>query len=447
MNKMLAKNKGFTLIEIIIVIAIFGFILAQLNKLYNFILQRGQIKNQAEQIVPIAKTALNYIQVNYVSIYKQSATNPIIIPWTTLSSAGYAPTGISTNLRGETPCLLIMQKNNKLISMLYFVKTSNKAKAHDVEQSRTVAREIGAAGGVFFNGTSVGGTFNTWQFNDINLLNAASCGGSSVQANSIVVNLSFMGDFNQNTKSDDTVRRIQDTEQSLGNKENYNTVSTDISLHHLGGAGTAESYHKIMLNLGTGMALGSDANHTNGIVLQNGSFTANTVIPAGNQSNVSTVIKPGAVCSASSLGAWASQNNTADYAAQTAASQLQCSYNQYACIGTDPNGATRSGYCYLPITNNKVTIANGGADVNCPSGYTVAADVSPTGSNCSCAGGTQIGASYFTYDAYMVNGMQIRLAAHGYCTCKVGPKPPTSARATIPLLQCTNSTPTVTYAK
>lgn len=446
MNKIsVLNNKGFTLIEVIVCIAIFGFIVASLNKLHNSFYQRNLIKHQAEQITPIAKTALNYIQVNYVSIYKQSSVNPIIIPWSTLSSVGYAPIGISSDLHGETPCVLIIQKNNKLIPLLYFSKTSNKAKPHDKEQSRIIAREIGAAGGVFFDGTSVGGTFNTWQFNDadiVSILNSSACSRGMVQANSIVVNLSLMGDFNQNTKSDDTVRRIQDSEQNMGNKENYNTVSTDISLHHLGGAGSAESYHKIMLNLASGMALGSDANHSNGVVLQNGSFTANTVIPAGNQNGTTTVIKPGTICSASSLGTWASQNNTTDYAAQTSANQLQCSYNQYACVGPDPSGNTRSGYCYLPITNNKVTIANGGTDVSCPSGYTVAADVSTTSSNCGCSLGTQVGSIYFTYDAYVVNGMQVRLGAHGYCNCRSG-----TARATIPLLKCTNSTPTVTYAK
>lgn len=436
------KHNGFTLIELMFGITIFGFLGLGAVKIYNQILQNSMNQNQAEQVIPIAKTALNYIQSNYISIYKQSSTNPVIIPWSTLSSVGYTPTGISNSFRGETPCVLVLQNNNRLTSLLYFVKTSSNAKPHDQEQSRAVARKIGAAGGVFFDGTSVGGTFNTWQFNDVGELNAGACGGSSVPVNSIVVNLSLMGEFNQNMESDNTVRRIQDSDQTLGNKENYNTVSTDISLHHLGGAGTAESYHKIVLNLASGMSLGSDASHSNGIVLQNGSFTANTVIPAGNQSGVASVIKPGTVCSANSLGTWASQNNTTDYAAETSANQLQCSYNQYACVGTDPAGNARSGYCYLPITNNKVTISNGGTDVSCPSGYTVAADVSTTGSVCGCAAGTQRGANYFSYDAYVVNGMQIRLGAHGYCTCTSG-----TARATVPLLKCTNSTPTVTYAR
>ena len=435
-------NKGFTLIEVAAALVIMGFIGVGINKVLRDVHQNAINQNQAEQITSIAKTALNYIQINYVSIYKQSATGPIYITWTTLSSAGYTPAGATNSLRGETPCVLVVQNNKKLTSLLYFVKTSSSAKVHETEQSRIVARKVGAAGAVLFDGTSVGGTFNTWQFHDVGLLNPAACGGSTVQVNSIVVNLSLMSDFNPNTESDNTVRRIQDTATALGDKENYNTISTDISLHHLAGAGTAESYHKLVLNSATGMALGSDANHKGGIVLQNGSFTANTIIPAGNQNGTQGQIKPGAVCSAGSLGTWASQNNTNDYAAQTTANQLQCAYNQYACIGNDPNGQPRSGYCYLPITNNQITVNNSSADASCPSGYTVAADVSNSGSYCSCPSGTQSGAIYFTYDAYVVNGMQIRLGAHGYCACTTS-----TGRATIPQLKCTNSTPTVTYAR
>ena len=445
MNKIpITSSKGFTILELLGGLLIFSGLILAMFKFLNDMSADSRNKNQADQINPIAKAAINYIQLNYQQISQQSSSAPVVISWSTLSAAGYIPTGYASSLHGEIPCLVISQNSNKqLTPLMYFAKSSSIAKTHNLDSIRLIAFEFGAAGGYYSSTGAAIGLGNSWRVpNASTLFNAGLCGGTTIQTNSLVINLALLSDFNANAESDDSIRRVADSSTILGKQQNFNTVSTDITLHQLSGGGVAERYNKLVLNSSSNMSLAVNPNNTNGIILENGSIVANTITPAGNQLS-STLILPGTVCTDKLLGTWASQNQVGDYAAKISGNQLQCTYNQFACVGNDPSGRVRYGYCYLPISNNQISTNNPGADASCPAGYTIMQDVSTSGSTCSCiTPGYQTGGIYFTYDAYYVGGLQVRLAAHGFCSCSNG-----QGRAIIPQLKCSNGAPTITYAR
>ena len=439
------KNRGFTILELMGVIAFVSFFLLFGLRVKKEISNTDDNNVLATQAQNYSKIAINYIQKNYKAILQQSTINPIYITFSQLASAGYLPSGQQAqNALGQIPCIYISYRNNHIEPLLFFVNTpSTKTNVPFTRvKSAELVSMIGAAAGFIENNGDAISIGNTWRISGAqSLLNPTQCLGTSIARYSLLVNLGLLSEFNTNTESDGSVYRILDSNTPFGSKSNYNTLQADISLHQESYPNMPDGYNSIYI--GNNIRISATSYESTGVTIQNGDFQATNIIPSGSNPNVyngQNSLVAGTKCNSEQQGAMASQNNQVS-SGQLISNQLQCQYNVLLCQGTDPNGAPRNGYCFIPIQALNLNVTPNIPDAFCPAGYFTTGSTSVS-NICSCpVGGTPTSGTYIQYDTIYAGNLQVNRGAYGRCNCNNG-----TGRANITSMTCSSLNPAITYS-
>ncbi|RTL11760.1 MAG: type II secretion system protein [Neisseriaceae bacterium] len=379
--KIVKKQSGYTILELVIgatvVAALSAMILPMMNR------NNSAIKAQslADQTVTYSKTYARFVINNYSAIVAQAQTNTVYLPWSTLVTAGYVPTGTigNTNRLGQTPCAAVTYNfvTRQLQPIMFYVGGNAKAKSFAVMDATSASNQIGGAAGIYTkdpndkdvrqSGAGVFGNHGGWFLPDStsSIQQIQSGCGATLQNNSIVMNLAMMSEYSGGLAPDTSLHRFKDPlNPNLGDQNNTNTATTDLSLNPIDPTNPNAPSKKLFLNGNdnSGVFLQSTGQSTSAqtriVEFHNAALAANTVQPTESYFTFK-------YCKSNEVGSMARQRDT-NVIIQ---SQLQCTHNPLFCQGTDPYGQPLAEYCYLPVSDIAVTYKPNLSSVSCPFGY------------------------------------------------------------------------------
>lgn len=171
------KQLGMTLLEAIVSLGILGAVVAGVGTMINEAAEDTRATVGAEHLRMVGDAAKLYIQDNYAAVASNStATTPALITVSTLTTAGYLPSGFSTsNDYQQNTCVLVLNPGSNNLNAL--VVTEGGTALDDLSLGGLVGT-VGAAGGGIYSSaaTTIKGTMGGWSLPVGNFANANNLG-------------------------------------------------------------------------------------------------------------------------------------------------------------------------------------------------------------------------------------------------------------------------------
>ena len=366
-------NNGFTIIEMLLFIAIIGIFAGLLSVYVNVIFKNFQAKQLADQSIVYAKYFSDYINNNENTISQsisQDSSTIFSLDGVTGGKPVAIPKGFTKlNVFGQAPCISVTRNaNGKLFPMLFYVGASS-----DKQVAQRASLILGAKGG--YKDRNKDNTYliksgGGWEIDDTTpylknksteIINKCK---NEIAEYSVFLNLAMFPYFNHEASIKDLyLSRESDVISKPGLYTNRNTLETDIYLNSESQG--VESFNSIEFNLpGTnrGISIKTNVESNNEVLVRGGNFAANSL-----RSYLKKSI--GDDCSKDELGKIYKRNLSFDENLNDGlSSTLICSYSPIMCTILNSKQDNKE-YCYIPVKSSTSQIINGPNEKNpflCP---------------------------------------------------------------------------------